>query len=215
MASLREVKHMIKPDEQSATEIEASVIGASKETEALGSEVVDTNPLREELPPAYSEVEPPPAYSEIEPPPAYDEAVVTFTPVAAAKICELLEQESDPGLGLRIFVAGGGCSGLQYGMTLDEVAAEGDDTVNVFDRTGKYMQLDAEQKRNIDPRVGFKALVDSVSLSLVIHAEVDYVDSLMAAGFVVNNPNAVSSCGCGQSFKTESAGTPGSCGCGH
>ena len=125
--------------------------------------------------------------------------VVTLTPVAAAKVRELLAQENDPGLGLRIFVAGGGCSGLQYGMTLDEEDGAGTDTKILI--------------RHEDG--DFKVLIDDMSLEYIKGSEVDYVDSLMGAGFTVNNPNAVSSCGCGQSFKTESAGTPGSCGCGH
>ena len=70
-------------------------------------------------------------------------SVVTFTPVAAAKVCELLAQENDPNLGLRIFVAGGGCSGLQYGMTLDEWQ-EGD-TVRIVARAGKHIVLDEKR----------------------------------------------------------------------
>jgi iron-sulfur cluster assembly protein len=124
--------------------------------------------------------------------------VVTLTPVAAAKVRELLKEENDPNLGLRIFVAGGGCSGLQYGMTLDEKQDDSDTEILVKDADGD-----------------FKVFIDDMSLGYITGSTVDYVDSLMAAGFTVNNPNAVSSCGCGQSFKTESAGTPGSCGCGH
>jgi len=143
-----------------------------------------------------------------------ESSVVTFTPEAAAKVCELLVQENDPSLGLRIFVAGGGCSGLQYGMTLDEWQEE--DTVDVFDLTGQPLKLDEEQKNtSIDPHEGFKTFIDIMSRGFVEKSTVGYVDSLMGAGFTVNNPNAVSSCGCGQSFKTADAGTPGSCGCGH
>ncbi len=122
------------------------------------------------------------------------QALVTMTPDAAAKVQELLDQEGDASLGLRIFVAGGGCSGMQYGMTLDE-AQEGDVTLE--------MQ-------------GIKVLVDEMSASYISGSEVDYVDSLMGAGFTVNNPNAVSTCGCGHSFKTAGdAGQARSCGCGH
>jgi len=141
--------------------------------------------------------------------------VVTLTPVAAAKICELLDQENDPSLGLRIFVAGGGCSGLQYGMTLD--GPQEDDFVDVFDRMGQPLKLNEEQKKApIDLREGFKTFVDYMSRDFISKSEVDYVDSLMGAGFTVNNPNAVSSCGCGQSFKTaeDSYGQSRSCGCG-
>ncbi len=120
--------------------------------------------------------------------------VITMTPVAAEKVRELLKQENDPSLGLRIFVAGGGCSGLQYGMTLDE-EQEGDTAISVGD---------------------FKIFVDEMSIQYVDGSEVDYVDSLMGAGFTVNNPNAVSSCGCGHSFKTaDGGGEARSCGCGH
>lgn len=119
---------------------------------------------------------------------------LTITPAAADKVRELLEQENDPSLALRIFVAGGGCSGLQYGMTLDE-EQEGDTVITQGE---------------------FKVLVDEMSLGYINGSEVDYVDSLMGAGFTVNNPNAVSSCGCGHSFKTASGGGEArSCGCGH
>ncbi len=125
---------------------------------------------------------------------AVEISVLTITPTAAEKVRELLEQENDPTLALRIFVAGGGCSGLQYGMTLDE-EQDGDTLI--------------EQS-------GIKVLVDEMSLGYINGSQVDYVDSLMGAGFTVNNPNAVSSCGCGHSFKTaEGGGDARSCGCGH
>ncbi len=121
-------------------------------------------------------------------------SIVSMTPTATEKVRELITQENDPSLGLRIFVAGGGCSGLQYGMTLDE-EQDGDTVI---------MQE------------GFKVLVDEMSVGYITGSEVDYVDSLMGAGFTVNNPNAVSSCGCGHSFKTASGGGDArSCGCGH
>ena len=122
------------------------------------------------------------------------ETTITMTTAAADKVRELLKQENDESLGLRIFVAGGGCSGLQYGMTLDE-EQEGDTVVAME---------------------GFKVFVDEMSLGYIVGSEVDYVDSLMGAGFTVNNPNAVSSCGCGHSFKTAGGGGEArSCGCGH
>ncbi len=125
---------------------------------------------------------------------AVETSILSITPTAAEKVRELLEQENDPSLALRIFVAGGGCSGLQYGMTLDE-EQDGDTTV--------------EQS-------GIKVLVDEMSLGYINGSQIDYVDSLMGAGFTVNNPNAVSSCGCGHSFKTaDGGGEAQSCGCGH
>ena len=123
-----------------------------------------------------------------------DTRLTTITSAAADKVRELLKQENDPSLGLRIFVAGGGCSGLQYGMTLDE-EQEGDTIISVGD---------------------FKVFVDDMSLGYITGSEVDYVDSLMGAGFTVNNPNAVSSCGCGHSFKTaDDGGEAKGCGCSH
>ena len=113
---------------------------------------------------------------------------------AADKVRGLLEQEADSALGLRVFVAGGGCSGLQYGMTLDE-AQEGDTVLEL---------------------AGVRVLVDELSAAYLAGSAIDYVDSLMGAGFTVNNPNAVSTCGCGHSFKTAGdAGQARACGCGH
>ena len=121
-------------------------------------------------------------------------ALVSLTSSAAEKIRELMEQEGNPELGLRIFVAGGGCSGLQYGMTLDE--AQDGDEITTLD--------------------GVRVLIDEMSAQYIQGSEVDYVDSLMGAGFAVNNPNAVSTCGCGHSFKTGADnGQARSCGCGH
>lgn len=119
--------------------------------------------------------------------------VVTLTPVASAKVRELLEQEGNPELALRVYVAGGGCSGLQYGMALDDSMLEGDTLVE-YD--------------------GIRVLVDAESIGFIGGSEIDYVDSLMGAGFQVNNPNAVSSCSCGHSFKTaDDSGAARSCGC--
>ncbi len=121
-------------------------------------------------------------------------SVITITPAAAEKVQELLQQENDQSLALRIFVAGGGCSGLQYGMTLDE-EQDGDTVVSYGD---------------------FKVLIDDSSIMHIGGSEVDYIDSLMGAGFTVNNPNAVSTCGCGHSFRTaEGSGEARGCGCGH
>jgi iron-sulfur cluster assembly protein len=125
---------------------------------------------------------------------AVEASIISMTPAAADKVRELLAQENDPSLGLRIFVAGGGCSGLQYGMTLDE-QQEGD---------------------TIIAQEGFNVLVDEMSIGYITGSEVDYVDSLMGAGFTVNNPNAVSSCGCGHSFRTaDGGGEARGCACGH
>ena len=121
-------------------------------------------------------------------------SILNMTPAAAEKVRELLVQENDLSLGLRIFVAGGGCSGLQYGMTLDE-QQEGDTVIALS---------------------GINVFVDEMSVGYIHGSEVDYVDSLMGAGFTVNNPNAVSSCGCGHSFRTaDGGGEARGCACGH
>ncbi|MCC6627924.1 MAG: iron-sulfur cluster insertion protein ErpA [Chloroflexi bacterium] len=120
-------------------------------------------------------------------------AIVSLTPMAIDKVKGILEQEDSPGLGLRVFVRGGGCSGLSYGMALDERAED---------------DLIAEH-------AGVVVLIDPMSAMYLGGAEIDYQDSLMGGGFSVNNPNAVSTCGCGHSFQTsDHAGTAKSCGCG-
>ncbi|HEY7125494.1 MAG TPA: iron-sulfur cluster insertion protein ErpA [Ktedonobacterales bacterium] len=120
--------------------------------------------------------------------------LVTLTPVALEKIHSLLVDENDSELGLRVFVAGGGCSGLQYGMTLDTIQ-EGDEVIEAG---------------------GVRVFIDDMSATYIDGAEIDYLDGLMGAGFAVNNPNAVSTCGCGHSFKTSGdTGQARACGCGH
>src|SRR5437667_11182458 len=109
------------------------------------------------------------------------ETLITLTPVAAQKVKELLGEEPDgDSLVLRVAIQGGGCSGFQYGLGFDAGVAEGD--------------LELEQH-------GVTVVVDPFSAPYLHGAEVDYVDSIQAAGFAINNPNAVSSCGCGHSFQ--------------
>jgi iron-sulfur cluster assembly protein len=109
--------------------------------------------------------------------------VVTVTAEAAAMIRDLLEQRELTDHALRVFVAGGGCSGMQYGMAFENNIQEFDTVVNVED--------------------GVQIVVDATSMMYVSGATIDYVDSLMGGGFRIENPNAVSSCGCGNSFRTE------------
>lgn len=122
-----------------------------------------------------------------------DSSVFTVTPAATAIIKNLLQQRNIPNHALRVFVTGGGCSGMQYGMAFQENADEGDTVV-----------------MNDDIRL----LVDSTSLAYLNGVVIDYVDTLIGGGFRIDNPNAVSSCGCGHSFKTEggSASDDASCG---
>jgi iron-sulfur cluster assembly accessory protein len=117
--------------------------------------------------------------------------LLSLTDAAATKLRELTAAEANPAIGLRVYVYSGGCSGFRYGMMLED-APTAEDSV-----------LDSN---------GVKVYVDGRSIDLLTGAEIDYVDTLMGAGFTVNNPNAVSACGCGSSFRTaESAGAPGAC----
>lgn len=107
-----------------------------------------------------------------------DPALV-FTDAAARKVKQLIEQEGNRALKLRVFVSGGGCSGFQYGFTFDERIEEGDTQVS---------------------NAGVMLLVDPMSYQYLAGAEIDYTEGLEGAQFVIRNPNAVTSCGCGSSF---------------
>ena len=102
-----------------------------------------------------------------------------FTASAASKVKQLIDEEGNPDLKLRVFVTGGGCSGFQYGFTFDEVVNE-DDT---------------SMERN-----GVTLLIDPMSFQYLAGAEIDYQESAEGAQFVIKNPNATSTCGCGSSF---------------
>ena len=102
-----------------------------------------------------------------------------FTDSAAAKVKELIDEEGNPGLKLRVFVTGGGCSGFQYGFTFDEAVNE-DDT---------------SMEKN-----GVMLLIDAMSFQYLAGAEIDYQEGIEGAQFVIKNPNATSTCGCGSSF---------------
>lgn len=106
-------------------------------------------------------------------------AQVLFTDAAAAKVRELLDEESNPALKLRVFVTGGGCSGFKYGFSFDENVDEGDFSV---------------------AKGGVTLLVDPMSLQYLTGAEIDYKDDVNGAQFVIRNPNATTTCGCGSSF---------------
>lgn len=102
-----------------------------------------------------------------------------FTDAAASKVAELIAEEGNPDLKLRVFVTGGGCSGFQYGFTFDEIVNDDDTEVN---------------------KGGVTLLVDPMSYQYLVGAEIDYVDSLEGSQFTIKNPNAQSTCGCGSSF---------------
>lgn len=123
-----------------------------------------------------------------------EEAVVTVTPSAVGVIKRLLEERSIPNHALRVFVTGGGCSGMQYGMSFEEEAGNYDAVVEVD---------------------GIRLFVDPTSMVYLKGAVIDFVDSLIGGGFRIDNPNAASSCGCGHSFKAEDgSGAESAGGCG-
>jgi len=106
-------------------------------------------------------------------------APLVFTDAAATKVKSLIDEEGNPELKLRVFVTGGGCSGFQYGFTFDEEAAE-DDT---------------RMEKN-----GVTLLIDAMSYQYLVGAEIDYQEGLEGAQFVIKNPHATNTCGCGSSF---------------
>jgi iron-sulfur cluster insertion protein len=104
---------------------------------------------------------------------------LVFSDSAADKVRQLIEEEGNPDLKLRVFVTGGGCSGFQYGFTFDESVAEDDTTMQ---------------------KGGVTLLIDPMSLQYLMGAEIDYQENIEGAQFVIKNPNATSTCGCGSSF---------------
>ena len=112
----------------------------------------------------------------------YDNAdLLVFTESAANKVKNLIEEEKNDSLKLRVFVSGGGCSGFQYGFTFDENIQEGDTQVE---------------------KNGVTLLVDPMSFQYLTGAEIDYKEDLEGSQFVIKNPNATTTCGCGSSFST-------------
>jgi iron-sulfur cluster insertion protein len=110
---------------------------------------------------------------------AAEQSLLVFTESAAVKVSELIREEGNPNLKLRVFVSGGGCSGFQYGFTFDENVEEGDTCVE---------------------KAGVTLLVDPMSFQYLAGAEIDYREDLEGAQFVIRNPNATTTCGCGSSF---------------
>jgi iron-sulfur cluster insertion protein len=104
---------------------------------------------------------------------------VVFTDAAASKVGELIEEEQNPALKLRVFISGGGCSGFQYGFTFDEEIEDGDSQV---------------------VNQGVTLVIDPMSVQYLMGAEIDYKEDLQGAQFIIRNPNATTTCGCGQSF---------------
>lgn len=108
-----------------------------------------------------------------------DQTPIIFTSNAAGKVSEMLVEEGDPNLKLRVYVTGGGCSGFQYSFAFDDQVAEDDMTIE---------------------KEGVTMLVDAMSFQYLVGATIDYQESLEGSRFVITNPNATSTCGCGSSF---------------
>ncbi|WP_172844336.1 MULTISPECIES: iron-sulfur cluster insertion protein ErpA [Thiohalobacter] len=108
-----------------------------------------------------------------------EESPLIFTEAAALKVKGLIEEEDNPNLKLRVFISGGGCSGFQYGFTFDEEIKDGDTSVE---------------------QCGVTLLIDPMSFQYLVGAEIDYKEDLNGAQFVIRNPNATTTCGCGSSF---------------
>lgn len=106
-------------------------------------------------------------------------APVVFTEAAASKVRSLIKEEGDDALMLRVFISGGGCSGFQYGFTFEDNTSDGDTIVD---------------------KNGVRLLIDPMSLQYLTGAEIDYTEGLEGAQFVIKNPNATTTCGCGSSF---------------
>ena len=104
---------------------------------------------------------------------------LNFTVAAAEKVGQLIEQEGNSALKLRVYISGGGCSGFQYGFTFDEAILDGDTEIE---------------------KLGVKLLVDPMSVQYLLGAEIDYQEDLSGAQFIIRNPNAETTCGCGSSF---------------
>ena len=117
--------------------------------------------------------------------------IVSLTDAAAAKLAELTKDETSAEIGLRVYVYSGGCSGYRYGMMLEDQPTADDSVLHAN---------------------GMRVYVDANSVPLLAGSSIDYVDTLMGAGFTVVNPNAVSGCGCGSSFRTaDDGGAPKAC----
>jgi len=110
------------------------------------------------------------------------QSALIFTDAAATKVKALIEEEQNDNLKLRVYVTGGGCSGFQYGFTFDENSQDGDTEVE---------------------NQGVQVVVDPMSIQYLEGATIDYTEGLQGSQFVINNPNATTTCGCGSSFSTE------------
>ncbi len=113
---------------------------------------------------------------------------IKFSISAADKVAELIEEEANPNLKLRVYITGGGCSGFQYGFTFDEAIAEDDTVIETRCSNGEG---------------SVKLLIDAMSYQYLQDAEIDYIQGIQGEQFVIRNPNAKTTCGCGSSFSID------------
>lgn len=122
---------------------------------------------------------------------AYTPQPITVTEAAANKIGQLIHDEENPQLKLRVYIEGGGCSGLQYGFAFDEEASEDD------------FQIEKDLPEAIEAVNKIQLLIDQISYQYLVGAEIDYQADINGEQFIIRNPNAVTTCGCGSSFTVE------------
>lgn len=129
-------------------------------------------------------------------------ATLIFTDSAAAKVYELIQEEGNPNLHLRVFIQGGGCSGFQYGFTFDERIQQGDTVVEktIQSHKSEHAHVPAQDGMQADLNGIVKLLVDPVSSQYLSGATIDYREDIHGEQFVISNPNAKTTCGCGSSF---------------
>jgi len=125
--------------------------------------------------------------------PSVQQEPLVFTESAVNKVFELISEEENPNLCLRVFITGGGCSGFQYGFTFDE-------TINEDDMVIEKTVSNEEDEGDGSSGTTVKLLIDAMSFQYLMGAEIDYKEDLTGAQFVIRNPNAKTTCGCGSSF---------------
>lgn len=125
-----------------------------------------------------------------------------FTQSAANKVYELIQEEENPNLSLRVYITGGGCSGFQYGFAFEEEIAEDDTVIEkaVKNESANKSDEGEDDEGGSSGEAIVRLLVDPMSFTYLVGAEIDYKDDLEGARFIIKNPNATTTCGCGSSF---------------
>lgn len=135
-------------------------------------------------------------------PEIYRAAPLVFTDNAARKVLELIREENNENLMLRVFITGGGCSGFQYGFTFDEKQNDDDMVIEKTVKEEDNVEEDEEEsgENGSTGTASVKLLIDAMSYQYLVGAEIDYKEDLQGSQFVIRNPNAKTTCGCGSSF---------------